>query len=299
MPRGQNRVRKRKDACLTNNRGKRQAELTKILPDRVGKNLRQRITGNEEGKMHFGGIGTESGSHVHRVTECMHEHTHFRQDTGGARVGAAGGASQVQQTADRQETLSLSAYAEGIVKKGKNLLKGIWGGGNMAAAGENGEKTGTEQVMAQVGHNSVAADGTGQNTRSPNAVGMTTDSTPSTPQIAAAATAVQTPQIMESNPYFAAVEEISGRQNTVWQRIKVRFKDVAGQLAGHLPGKFSGSFQAKNSFHARQEPKKQDLRKHSRFRRDEVEIDCVLTDDSYLMDSYDRKGEYSKLSAKK
>ncbi len=81
--------------------------------------------------------------------------------------------------------------------------------------------------------------------------------------------------------------------------MKVRFKDITGQLAGHLPKKFSGFLQTRNSFQARQQKPKQDLRKHSKYREDKVEIDCVLTDDSYLLDSYDRKGEYSKLSTKK
>ena len=107
------------------------------------------------------------------------------------------------------------------------------------------------------------------------------------------------PQGMQENPYFSAVENIGGRQETLWRKMKVRFKDITGQLAGHLPKKFSGFLQTRNSFQARQQKPKQDLRKHSKYREDKVEIDCVLTDDSYLLDSYDRKGEYSKLSTKK
>jgi hypothetical protein len=72
---------------------------------------------------------------------------------------------------------------------------------------------------------------------------------------------------------------------------------VASQLADHLPGRFFG-FQTRSSFQSGSRPKG-DLRRKSRYRKDEVEIDCILTDDSYLMDSYDRKGEYSKLTTKK
>ena len=80
--------------------------------------------------------------------------------------------------------------------------------------------------------------------------------------------------------------------------MRVKFKELTGHLAGHLPGNFSGT-QTKGSFQAKQEHSKEDLRKHSKYRKDELEIDCILMDDSYLLDSYDRKGEYSKLSTKK
>ena len=80
--------------------------------------------------------------------------------------------------------------------------------------------------------------------------------------------------------------------------MRVRLKGTAGQLAGHLPGNFFNA-QTNNSFQAGKERSREDLRKHSKFRKDELEIDCILTDDSYLLDSYDRKGEYSKLSTKK
>ena len=83
------------------------------------------------------------------------------------------------------------------------------------------------------------------------------------------------------------------------QRIRSRVKGVTGQLAGKLPGRFF-RFQAKNSFQARSEQKpEENLRKRSKYRKDELEIDCILTDESYLLDSYDRKGEYSQLTTKK
>ena len=73
--------------------------------------------------------------------------------------------------------------------------------------------------------------------------------------------------------------------------MKVKFYSIAGQLLGR--------FSNRNSLQSKQEKPKEDRRKHSTYRQDDVEIDCILTDDSYLMDSYDRKGEYSKLSVKK
>lgn len=104
----------------------------------------------------------------------------------------------------------------------------------------------------------------------------------------------------EMNPYFQTLSDNSPVTGMpLVQRIRSRVKGVTGQLAGKLPGRFF-RFQAKNSFQARSEQKpEENLRKRSKYRKDELEIDCILTDESYLLDSYDRKGEYSQLTTKK
>ena len=38
------------------------------------------------------------------------------------------------------------------------------------------------------------------------------------------------------------------------------------------------------------------LRKRSQYKQDDQEIECILTDESYLTDSYNRKGEDSHLT---
>ena len=75
-------------------------------------------------------------------------------------------------------------------------------------------------------------------------------------------------------------------------------ENIAGQLAGHLPGNFF-RFQGKNSFQSRQGAPKEEPRPSARRRRDRVELNSYHTEESYLLDSYDRKGEYSRLSTKK
>lgn len=256
--------------------------------------------------MQLNGIGSGHDAHAHQITQCMHEHTHFKKDgtiSGGASSNA--GIQSLQTESSQEGQLSLSAWMERLLGKGKHLLRGIWGSNETASSGEAGDRSGAAQILADIREESMAdgisANVAGRNGRQPDATQMLDEHirTPHTSQIAAAATAVTPQQTIQDNPYFSPAENIGGRQDSLWQKMRVRFRDAAGQLAGHLPKKFSGFLQTRNSFQAKQEQPKKDLRKHSRFRRDEVEIDCVLTDDSYLLDSYDRKGEYSRLSTRK
>lgn len=72
-------------------------------------------------------------------------------------------------------------------------------------------------------------------------------------------------------------------------------------MADHLPGRFLArfGFQKKGSFQSGKESAKENLRRKSRYREDTLEIECVLTDESYLLDSYDRNGEYTQLTTRK
>lgn len=246
--------------------------------------------------MQFNGIGSGHDSDMHHVTNCMHDHAHYKRQEGADGAGASGMEAQAMEMMQKQEgELSLSAWLDRMLGNGKRFLHGIWSGGE-GIEGSGDSKADTAQVMAQIGDVSTAARfGVGSSVtdgHQPDAVSAAHVS-----QIAAASAAVPLPKSIQDNPYFSAIENTGG-QETLLQKAKVKFKDITGQLAGHLPG---GFFSARNrgSFQAKQEKSKEDLRKHSRFHGDELEIDCILTDDSYLLDSYDRKGEYSKLSAKK
>lgn len=245
--------------------------------------------------MQLDGIGGGHSS-THRVTNCIHDHAHFDK-TGKMGAAAASGADvRSMMTAESQADaqFSLAAWLDRALSGGKKLWGNIWG------SGEGAGTAGTEGVPA-AGTEGVSGSGSGAE-RVVLAFEQERDNARSTAQglhagqIAAAAVTVSPPQDIHNNPYFSAVDRSDERQGNLWRRMKVKFKDMAGQLAGHLPGKFF-SAQTKNSFQTRQDRPKEDLRRHSKFRRDELEIDCVLTDDSYLLDSYDRKGAYSKLSA--
>lgn len=223
--------------------------------------------------MQLGGVGSDHGRDIHQVTNCIHDHTHYKKVGGGPMSSSAMSAEAFQMQQQQQEAqFSLSAWMQKLLGSGRGFLKGIWGANEVPGAAETGDKSGHAQAMAQAG-------GTARSEERCTVVKK---------------------EAMPENPYFLAMPENQARtQFTPLQRIRARVKGVTGQLAGKLPGHFF-RFQAKNSFQAKQDRRpREDLRKRSKYRKDELEIDCILTDESYLMDSYDRKGEYSQLTTKK
>ncbi len=213
---------------------------------------------------------------MHQVTNCLHDHSVSSTKTGGMGMKASPHATQTNPAEKvMQSNLSLSDIVKNLVFGGRKLIFTIWGDTSgvdtsVAVKGENTSFT-REQVLAQIDENNI-----GQ-------------------QAATVQSSLQNPKVIESNPYFAAVEDTGRAGQSIREKIRVRFHQLTGQLSGRFSAK---QFSAKNSTHTNQRRSREDLRKHSRYRKDGVEIDCVLTDDSYLMDSYDRKGEYSTLSTK-
>ena len=212
--------------------------------------------------MQTSGIGS-SHSDAHQVTTCIHNHKHqLEGEVQGAAPSASSTTQQVQSTSEQKgESFSLSSWLQNTLSGAKRLLGKIWGESAESAQGEIAETTHTNTL-----HSS---------------------------QIEAASATVQPVQTYNNNPYFSAIEENATSQQSIWQKIKVRFQNITGFLTKRF------SFSNSSSFQTKQERPKEDLRRHSRYREDDLEIDCILTDDSYLMDSYNKKGEYSKLSADK
>uniref|UniRef100_UPI00405602E7 hypothetical protein n=1 Tax=Acetatifactor sp. TaxID=1872090 RepID=UPI00405602E7 len=234
--------------------------------------------------MQINGMGSGHDHSMHQVTQCRHEHSVSSKQQGGAASSASANL-QTQTASETQQEgqISLSAWLKNTLSGGKKLLAKIWGDSAQGASevqisGENILQT-EEQEMVQLND---PKDGTGH---TPQNVGIFISS-----QELAATAALRQP-LQESNPYFSAIEDTGREKRSIWEKVKVTFHAIAGQLLGR--------FSSKNSLYTKQEKPKEDLRKHSRYREDDLEIDCILTDDSYLMDSYDRKGEYSKLTTKK
>ncbi len=222
--------------------------------------------------MQLDGVGSDHGSHSHQVTNCMHGHTHYhKMDKSGAASGAASQAARLGMAQQQQEAqLSLAAWLERTVRGGRSFLKGIWGSNDTAAAGQAGDRSGQAQTMAQLASGNTAGTVTAE-------------------------TAGKQAQV---NPYFQTVEDRQPQHVPLVQKMRMRVRKLTGGLAGQLLGKFP-AFQTKNFLQTKQQRPKEDLHKRSKYKRDELEIDCVLTDESYLLDSYDRKGEYSKLTTRK
>lgn len=223
--------------------------------------------------MQLGGVDNHHGTDSHQVTNCLHDHTHIKKESGGAAMSSDMSAKALQMQKQQQDAgFSLSEWLQRTLGSGKSFLKGIWGNQVSSSATQTGDKAGQEQIMAQL--RVVGLTGQGEKTAG-----------------------IRQPEI---NPYFQTVQNSnSAVPVTPFLRVREKVRGVAGQLAGQLPGHLF-RFQTKNSFQARSEQKpEEDLRKRSKYRKDELEIDCILTDESYLLDSYDRKGEYSQLSAKK
>lgn len=221
--------------------------------------------------MQINGIGS-SHSDMHHVTNCIHStQKHLDGKVGGASVGAANAnmTQTIPATSDQTGgSFSLSSWLQNALSGARRLFGRIWGSSSDTLTGET-----------------VANQNSAQTQNSAHTLHAS--------QIEAASAVVQPSQNYNNNPYFTTVADTVTTKQNVWQKLKVQFHNITGFLTKRF------SFGNSSSFHTGQERPKEDLRRHSRYREDDMEIDCVLTDDSYLMDSYNKKGEYSKLSGSK
>lgn len=246
---------------------------------------------------------------MHHITKCIRRHGASHLESGMKTGGAGGNMSSALATGRQSQTgFSLAQWLADPLGSTKKLLGVVWKGGSESGNGikeVSGQALdGKEQALARIAeaeagkgmglHNSMNDSAHGQPDSQMTAGNPA--NVPHTPQAAAAATGVQQPASLQGSPYFSAVEKAEKQQNLL-QKVKMRFQSAADFLAKKFP--FSGRFSGKNPFQAKQEKPKEDLRKRSHYREDDLEIECVLTDDSYLLDSYDRRGEYSQLSTRK
>ncbi len=255
--------------------------------------------------MRIGGVENHINEHTHHVTSMAHDHVpREKEPLGGLPQresnGGFGASSETQRS-----RFSLSEWIADPLKSLRKFALRIWNGGDSgsgvsAGTGER-QLTGEEQPLAGAleevdadaagGGMSGAADDRGNPQASVQANVQTPSAVLHNPQIAAAATGVPQQNIY-NNPYFAAIEDTGRQSQHIWQKMKVRFHSVAGFLTRRF------SFSGRNSFQAKQEKPKEDLRRRSRYRSENLDVECVLTDDSYLLDSYDRSGNYRQLSTR-
>lgn len=225
-----------------------------------------------EGLMQVGGVGSGHDTYSHQVTGCIHEHGE-NKDVGGAgtKLGSVQTAEEVLQ---ENSSVNFMSWVQNISSKGKQLLQKIWGE----------SKEANDAITSQNGNGNHIA---GQETLvTGNSVGVKT-----TMNRAAVETAA-------THTYFRPVEAKDAMPANPFQKVRYQVQKVARKLMDRLPGRFLGSHTG-DFLQTKQEQTKEDLRKRSQYKQDDQEIECILTDESYLTDSYNRKGEYSHLTTDK
>lgn len=213
--------------------------------------------------MQIGGIGSEHNTHMHNVTNCIHESPEKQKPKAGGMTASNTAMQQtLQQTLQGENSaFSMSAFFNKISGGTKRLFGRIWGGSGEKDSGTVVDSE-DEQEMAEIAAASMPVNEQNGKDR------------------------------INNNSFFTPVMSAAEPSHNIIQKVKLKVHQAAGYLAKHF------SFSGKNSFDTKQKERREDLRRKSRYREDEMEIECIITDDSYLLDSYDRKGEYSKLSTK-
>lgn len=226
--------------------------------------------------MQVQGIGNEHNKQMHHVTTCIYDHS-VAKKTGGAAMASQAGriVSEAVDSRQPEGRFSLSAWLEKTMRSGKHILMQFWGEGG-AASKEAGAAA--EEAVLSAEHASSNAAGhdsslTGQSVLS---------------------TVLHEPPA-RNNPYFSPVENPHTTTQSVREKMRIRLKGITKYFSKHPAGSFLG----KDTFRAKQEKPKEDLHRRSKYKEEDRELECVLTDDSYLLDSYDRRGGYSRISTKK
>lgn len=229
--------------------------------------------------MQVGGLDHHSNSH--QVTGCMHEHHTENEKTGGVRASSFALSEVKQETEQSTPEMTIMDTLKNAISKGFGFFGGLWNGGS-----------GQESTVSST---SVLATEATDSEDNPTLQQADTHH----PAVAAAASAVQQDAKYRENPYFTTTSDTGKAKENLAEKIRIRLRDMGGQLTKRFGGRFggraTGNFTGKNALDSGRR-KQEDLRKRSRYKEDDLEIDCLLTDDSYLMDSYDRRGEYSKLT---
>ena len=228
-----------------------------------------------EGLMQIGGVGSGHDTYSHQVTECLHEHA-GHADTGSMANKMAD--SQTAQTATEilQDTSNenMMSWVQKIGNSGKQLLQKIWGE----------SKESKDAITLQNGSgNHIAVQET---LVTGNSVGVKTAMNRAAVETAA------------THTYFRPVEAKDAMSANPFQKVRYQVQKVARKLMDRLPGRFLGSHSG-DFLQTKQQHTKEDLRKRSQYKEDDQEIECILTDESYLTDSYNRRGEYSHLTTDK
>ena len=202
--------------------------------------------------------------HVHHVTECIHEdRTEKKEGAAGLRDSVTLTSAPTTQTPEPQWNL--------FQWMGQMLGQGIAGIKNFFSTGDGGQ-SGTPAQNAtdtQIAQDSVMTQLLPDETAIANST---------------AKYFVPAQEEIPPNNWYANLKE----------RVRIKFGEIRSSLAKYLKQDQSLHMGAGRNGTS-QNKHKEDKSRLSVYKKDELEIDCIITDDSYLLDSYNRKGDYSKL----
>jgi len=206
-------------------------------------------------------------SHVHHVTDCIHEDRadHKKEVAAGLRDSVTLTNEQPAQTQESQQ--NMFQWMSRMLGQGISGIKNFFStgdGGVVDTASQNADpqdmRIAQDSVMVQLMPDEKAI----------------ADST--------AKYFVPTKEEIPPNNWFANLKS----------RARIKFGEIRNSLAKYLKQDQSLHMGAgRNS--TSQNKQKEDKSRLSVYKKDELEIDCIITDDSYLLDSYNKKGDYSKL----
>lgn len=212
-----------------------------------------------------GGMNSQGTSgHVHHVTECIHEEKR-KLPQGGAASSARINAAESVQTVTKQETQwDLFAWVGKAMGRGMSGIRSLFGlgrsTGNQALRGSEAAR---ETVMVQLLPDQRS--------------GMEH----------AAAYFVPTKEAVPNNSWFQSLKT----------RASIRFGVIRDSLTKYLKQE-QGLQMGTGKQGAFSQREKESRRRIEPYRPEEPKIQCIATDDSYLLDSYNKKGDYSKLGSR-
>lgn len=238
--------------------------------------------------MQIGGLGGSHSTSDHHVTNCIHDHHDAQKDPGmfKMKASAAAEASAAKSELQQDGQFSLSAWLKNTLGNGKGFLMNFWEGGQAVAGSTEGNSaviSGTEGSQTAAAQTLVQANDSG---------------------MASAAAEAVPPAMRETTGnntgYRSAGVGKKKQKQALWQRARTYFHNMSGRSDRKRSQGFFG-VQTKKSFGQMKQKqlREEELRRRNRYRRDTVEISAACTEDNFLMDSYDRKGEYSRLTTRK
>ena len=206
-------------------------------------------------------------NHVHHVTECIHDHrTGQKKETaGGLRDSVTLSSEQTAQAGEGSQ--NVFQWMNQVVNQGIAGIKNFFatGDGGLSDNPSNNAQPkdmqiATDSVMVQLLPDEKAISDT-------------------------------------TAKYFVPAREDIPANNwytNLKNRVRIKFGEIRNSLSKYLKQDQNLNMGAGGSG-TPQNRQKEDKSRLSVYKKDELEIDCIITDDSYLLDSYNRKGDYSKL----